>query len=34
VLATLCDLAGITPPQASEGLSFKSVLTGEKPTVR
>jgi arylsulfatase A-like enzyme len=34
VLATLCDLAGVTPPETNEGLSFKPVLTGEKKTVR
>jgi choline-sulfatase len=34
VLATLCDLAGITPPETNEGLSFKPVLEGQKPTVR
>lgn len=34
VLPTLCDLAGIAPPETSEGTSFKSVLAGEKPTVR
>jgi arylsulfatase A-like enzyme len=34
VLASLCDLAGITPPESNEGLSFKPVLLGQKPTVR
>jgi len=34
VLATLCDLAGIQPPQTSEGTSFKPVLTGEKQAMR
>ncbi len=34
VLATLCDVAGITAPETSEGLSFKPVLTGQKPVVR
>lgn len=34
VLATLCDLAGIAAPETSEGLSFKPVLAGQKPTVR
>lgn len=33
-LATLCDLAGIDPPETSEGISFKPVLTGEKDAVR
>ena len=34
VLATLCDIAGIQPPQTSEGTSFKPVLTGEKQAMR
>ena len=34
VHATLCDLTGIAAPESSEGLSFKSVLTGQKQTVR
>jgi choline-sulfatase len=34
VLPTLCDLAGITAPETTEGTSFKPVLTGTKPTVR
>jgi len=34
VLATLCDLAGITPPETNEGTSFKPVLTGEKKVIR
>lgn len=34
VLATLCDLAGITVPDVNEGFSFKSVLTGQRETVR
>lgn len=34
VLATLCDLAGVTPPETNEGLSFKPVLAGEKQTIR
>ncbi len=34
VLATLCDLAGIAPPETNEGMSFKPVLTGQKPTMR
>ncbi len=32
--ATLCELAGINPPETNEGLSFKPVLTGEKESVR
>jgi len=34
VLATLCDLAGIAAPETNEGLSFKPLLTGQKPAVR
>jgi choline-sulfatase len=34
ILATLCDLAGITPPETNEGTSFKPVLTGEKKVMR
>ncbi|HBJ82527.1 MAG TPA: sulfatase [Verrucomicrobiales bacterium] len=34
VLATLCDLAGVQPPETNEGMSFKPVLTGEKKTIR
>ena len=34
VLATLCDLAGVTPPETNEGVSFKPVLEGGKQTVR
>lgn len=34
VLPTLCDLAGIEIPETVDGKSFKSVLTGEKSTVR
>ncbi|MEJ6580860.1 MAG: sulfatase-like hydrolase/transferase [Akkermansiaceae bacterium] len=34
VLPTLCDLAGVTPPKTSEGLSFKKVLEGKQATVR
>jgi choline-sulfatase len=34
VLATLCDLAGINPPETNEGLSFRPVLQGQKTTVR
>ncbi|MFM2167821.1 MAG: hypothetical protein RIS79_2192 [Verrucomicrobiota bacterium] len=34
VLATLCDLASIQPPQTNEGTSFKPVLTGEKQAMR
>lgn len=34
LLATLCDLAGVTPPESNEGLSFKPVLMGEKTAIR
>lgn len=34
VLATLCDLAGIQPPETNEGRSIKPVLAGEKQVVR
>ncbi len=34
VLATLCELAGIDIPQTNEGLSFKSVLTGQQEVIR
>ncbi len=34
LLATFCDLTGITPPDTSEGTSFKPVLFGEKQTIR
>ncbi len=34
ILPTLCDLAGVAPPTTSEGISFKSVLAGQQPTVR
>lgn len=33
-LATFCELAGIEIPSTNEGLSFKSVLTGDRKTVR
>ncbi len=34
VLATMCDLTGVKPPETSEGISFKPVLTGKAQTVR
>jgi arylsulfatase A-like enzyme len=34
VLATLCDLAGISPPDSNEGLSFRPVLEGKQNTMR
>lgn len=33
-LSTMCDLAGIEIPDSNEGTSFKSVLDGEKDTIR
>ncbi|MEQ9409826.1 MAG: sulfatase-like hydrolase/transferase [Fuerstiella sp.] len=33
-LPTLCDLAGITPPETVEGKNFVPVLKQEQPTVR
>lgn len=33
-LATICDLANISPPPTNEGLSFRDVLEGKKPTIR
>ena len=34
VLATLCDLAGISAPETNEGISFRPVLEGKQATVR
>jgi choline-sulfatase len=34
VLATLCDVAGISPPDSNEGISFKPVLEGKQKSVR
>ncbi len=34
VLPTLCDLAGIKPPDTAEGVSFKPVLEGKKAAAR
>lgn len=34
VLATLCDLAGVKPPETNEGVSFKPVLEGRAQTIR
>ena len=34
LLATFCDLAGVTPPATNEGVSFKPVLMGEKDAIR
>ncbi|QEG43645.1 sulfatase-like hydrolase/transferase [Roseimaritima ulvae] len=33
-LPTLCDLAGIDPPETLEGVSFKPVLEGKQETLR
>lgn len=33
-LATLCDLADIPAPETNEGVSFRPVLSGEKPSIR
>jgi choline-sulfatase len=34
VIATLCDIAGITPPETNEGISFKPVLEGRQQIIR
>ena len=34
VLSTICDLASIPAPETSEGISFRPVLEGKRPTVR
>ncbi len=34
VLATLCDLTSVTPPESNEGISFTPVLKGERQTIR
>lgn len=34
ILATLCDIAAITPPESNEGTSFKPVLEGRKKMIR
>lgn len=34
VLPTLCDLAGIEPPETVEGMSFAPVLRGERQKIR
>ncbi|MBA4191899.1 MAG: sulfatase [Planctomycetaceae bacterium] len=34
VLATLCDLTGVKPPESNEGVSFKPVLEGKKDEMR
>jgi len=34
LLATVCDLTGVKPPDSNEGISFKPVLEGKADTVR
>src|SRR5690606_26177339 len=34
MLATLCDLTGVMPPESNEGISFKAVLEGKQEKVR
>jgi len=34
MLATACELAGITPPESNEGQSFWPVLSGQRDTLR
>ena len=34
LLATICDLTGVQPPETNEGTSFKPVLLGQKSTIR
>jgi choline-sulfatase len=34
LLATLCDFAGVQPPETNEGVSFRPVLEGQESTVR
>ncbi len=34
LLATICDLTGVEPPETNEGISFKPVLEGRRPAVR
>lgn len=34
LLATFCDLTGVTPPDTNEGTSFKSLLIGAKQMIR
>lgn len=34
VLATMCDLTGVEPPQTNEGVSFAPVLKGEQQSMR
>ena len=34
ILATMCDLTGVQPPETNEGTSFKPVLDGTQKTIR
>jgi choline-sulfatase len=34
VLATLCDLTGVKPPESNEGITFRPVLEGKQQTLR
>ena len=34
ILATFCDLTGVSAPDSNEGISFKPVLEGTQPTIR
>ena len=34
ILATLCDFAGVEPPETNEGLSMRPALEGRQPTIR
>lgn len=34
LLATLCDFAGIEPPETNEGISMRPALEGRQPTIR
>jgi choline-sulfatase len=34
LIATFCELTGIMPPETNEGSSFKSVLLGERQSIR
>jgi choline-sulfatase len=33
-LATLCEIANITPPETNEGISFKPILDGQRESIR
>jgi|GEM_PF-166371 len=34
LLATFCDLTGVTPPDTNDGISFKPILLGDRKTIR